>query len=65
MESTNFTPGMKILLILWLQVMYHQEARKGNSFRRAVLTYGMNHTSSEYALMVYSEDVCQLKKESK
>jgi len=25
----------------------------------------MNHTSSEYALMAYSEGVCQLKKESK
>jgi len=25
----------------------------------------MNQTSSEYALMAYSEDVCQLKKESK
>jgi len=25
----------------------------------------MNHTSSEYALMAYAEDVCQLKKESK
>jgi hypothetical protein len=25
----------------------------------------MNHTSSEYALMAYSEDVCQLKKEYK
>jgi len=25
----------------------------------------MNHTTSEYALMAYSEDVCQLKKESK
>ena len=45
--------------------MYHQEATKGNLSRRAALTYGMNHTSSEYALMAYSERVCQLKKESK
>jgi len=58
-------PYMQMLLILWLQVMYHKEATKGNSSRRAILTYGMNHTSSEYALMIYSEDVCQLKKESK
>ena len=32
---------------------------------RAVLTYGMNHTSSEYALMAYSKGVCHLNKESK
>jgi hypothetical protein len=28
-----------------------------------VLTYGMSHTSSEYALMAYSEDVYLLNKE--
>jgi hypothetical protein len=45
--------------------MYHQEATNENSSKRAILTYGMNHTFSGYALMVYSEGVFQLKKESK
>jgi hypothetical protein len=63
MESIDLTPGMQILLILWFQDMYHQEGTKGNSSKRVVATYGMNHTFSEYALMAYSEDVYQLKKE--
>jgi hypothetical protein len=43
--------------------MYHQEETKGNSSKRVIPTYGMNHTFFEYALMAYSEDVYQLKKE--
>jgi hypothetical protein len=43
--------------------MYQQEGTKGNSSRRVMLTYGMSHTSSKYALMAYSEDVYLLKKE--
>jgi hypothetical protein len=63
MESTDLTPGMQILLILWFQDMYHLEGTKGNSSRKVILTYGMNRTFSEYALTAYSRDVCLLKKE--
>ena len=30
-KSQNPTPGMQILLILWLRVMYHQERIRGSS----------------------------------
>ena len=56
---------MQILLILWLQVMYHQGRTKGSSSMKVVSTYGMHHTSSEFALMAYSEGVYQQKKASK
>jgi hypothetical protein len=45
--------------------MYHQEVTKEGQSRRVVPTYGMNDTSSKHALIVYSQDVYQLKKESK
>jgi len=64
-ESIDLNPGMQILLILWLHVMYHQEVTKEGQSRRVVPTYGMNDTSSKHALIVYSQDVYQLKKESK
>jgi hypothetical protein len=64
-RSRTSTPGMQILLILWLQVMYHQERTNISSFKKVVSTYGMNHTSSESALMIYSEGVYQRKKESR
>ena len=56
-RSQNLTPGTQILLILWLQVMYHQGRTKGSSSMKVVSTYGMYHTSLESALMAYSEGV--------
>jgi len=38
---------------------------KRKLIQESLLTYGMSHTSSKYALMVYSGDVYQLKKEPK
>jgi hypothetical protein len=38
---------------------------RGSSSMRVVFTYGMIRTSSEFVQMGYSEDVYQLKKESK
>jgi hypothetical protein len=64
-KSSDLTPGMQILSILWLQDIYHQEEIKQNSSMRVISTYGMIHTSSEYAQTGCSEDVYQLKKESK
>jgi hypothetical protein len=43
--------------------MYLHEGTKRNLSRRVVLTFGMSHTSSEYAMMAYSGDVYLLKKE--
>ena len=62
--SQNMTPGTQILLTLWLQVMYHQGRTKGSSSTKVISTYGMNRTSSEFALMAYSEGVYRWKKES-
>jgi hypothetical protein len=45
--------------------MYHQEGTRGSLSMRVVFTYGMICTSSEFVQMSYSEDVYQLKKESK
>ena len=45
--------------------MYHQEEIRESSSMKAVSIYGMNHTSSESALIGYSEDVYQPKKESR
>ena len=56
-RSQNPTLGMQILLILWLQVMYHQGKIKEISSTKVISTYGMNRTSSESALTAYSEDV--------
>jgi hypothetical protein len=64
-ESPDPTPGMQILLILWLQDMYHQGQIKESSFMRVVTTYGMSHTSSESTQTDSLEDVYQLKKESR
>ena len=64
-RSQNTTPGTHILLILWLQVMYRQGKTKGSSSMKVVSTYGMNCTSSESAMMAYSEDVYQWKKASR
>ena len=61
----NLTPSMQILLILWLQVMYHQGKTKENSSTKVVSTYGMNYTSLESALMACSEDVYRWKKASR
>ena len=63
--SQNPTPGTQILLILWLQVMYHQGRTKGSSSMKVVCTYGMNYTSSESALTACSEGVYQWKKASR
>jgi hypothetical protein len=64
-KSLDLTSGMQILSILWLQDMYHQEKIKESSSMRVVSTYGMIHTSLECARTGCSEDVYQLKKESK
>ena len=64
-KSQNLTLGTQILLILWLQVMYHQGRTKGSSSTKVVSTYGMSHTSSESALMTYSKDVYRWKKASR
>jgi hypothetical protein len=56
---------MQILLILWLQDMYRQEEIKESSSMRVVSTYGTIRTSSKCAQTGCSEDVYQLKKESK
>jgi len=54
---TGLTPGMKILLILWFQGMYHQEQTRRSLFTKVVHIYGMSHTSSEFALVAYLGDV--------
>ena len=64
-RSQNPTPGTQILLILWLQVMYHQGRTKGSSSTKVASTYGMNRTSSESALTAYSEGVYRWKKTSR
>ena len=64
-KSQNLTPSMQILLILWLQVMYHQGKTKGSSSMKVVSTYGINHTSSESTLMAFLEDVYQWKEASR
>jgi hypothetical protein len=56
---------MQILLILWLQDMYHQGQTKESSFMRVVTTYGMSRTSLESIKMDSLEGVYQLKKESR
>jgi hypothetical protein len=58
-KSQNPTPGTQILLILWLQVMYHRGKTKGSSSTKVVSTYGMNRTSSECVMTAYSGDVYQ------
>jgi hypothetical protein len=63
--SSDLTPDMQILSILWLQDMYHQGRTKENSFTKVVTTYGMNRTSSESAQIDFSEGVYRLKKESR
>ena len=65
LRSQNPTPGTQILLILWLQVIYHQGKTKGSSSTKVISTYGMNRTSSESALMACSKDVYQWKKASR
>jgi hypothetical protein len=45
--------------------MYHQGRIKESSFMRVVTTYGMSHTSLEFAQMDSLEGVYQLKKESR
>ena len=64
-RSPNLTPGTQILSILWLQIMYHQGRTKGSSSTKVVSTYGMSHTSLEFALTAYLEDVYQQKKASR
>ena len=64
-RSQNPTPGTQILLILWLQVMYHQGRTKGSSSMKGVSTYEMNHTSSESTQTAYLGDVYQQKKASR
>jgi hypothetical protein len=64
-KSPDLTPGMQILSILWLQDMYHQEKIKESSSMRVISIYGTIHTSSKCAQTGCSEDVYQLKKESK
>ena len=64
-RSPNLTRGTQILLILWLQVMYYQGKTKGSSSTKVISTYGMYHTSSEFALMAYSEDVYRQRKASR
>ena len=44
-RSQNLPPGTQILLILWLQVMYHQGRIKGSLSTKVVSTYRMNRTS--------------------
>ena len=61
-RSRNLTPSTQILLILWLQVMYHQGRTKGSLSMKVISIDGMNHTSSESALMACSEDMYQWKK---
>ena len=64
-RSRDPTPGMRILTISWLQVMYHQGRTKESSSTKVVFTYGMNHTSLESALMAYLESVYRQKKASR
>ena len=64
-KVTKSDPGTQILLILWLQVMYHQRRTKGSSSMKVISTYAMNRTSLESALTAYSGDVYRQKKESR
>ena len=64
-RSQNPTPGTQILLTLWLQVMCHQGRIKGSLSTKVISTYGMNRTSSEFALMACSEGVYRWKKASR
>ena len=64
-RSPNPTPGMQILLILWLQVMYHQGRTNESLSMEVVSTYGINHTSSEFALTACLEGVYRQKKASR
>jgi hypothetical protein len=45
--------------------MYHQGQIKESSFIRVVTTYGMSHTSSEFAQTDSLEGVYQLEKDSR
>ena len=64
-RSQNPTLGTQTLSILWLQVMYHQGRAIRSSSMNVISTYGMNHTSSESALMAYSVDVHQQRRASR
>ena len=56
-------PGMQILLILWLHVMYHQGRVSGSLSMKVTSTYVMNRTSTEFVLMDYLGCVFQLRKQ--